>query len=397
MDAENSNQTATGNPAEQQPAATRLPRGVRVYDRTDGRNLPFACQWWIAGARKTKCFKTQRARDRFAAKLGKDIEQSGRDAGRISPAEIRVNAAWPAAFPGATLDAVLACWRRFGAIGSVRLPAAVEAFLKAKESEGVAKASLGHWKPVYKRLVAHFGDVPVSSVDREGVADWVAKLGMAPQSAATHLTRAKQLFCWLVQTRQVALNPCDGLKPPKQIADEVEILTVPQGVALFGKATEANREAFGRLALEAFAGLRFSSAAAIAGADIAVEARGITLPASKIKTRRRQYIDGLPDNLWAWLIWSRPAEWKLTARQYANAKARAFGLDAHPHNCLRHSFATYHVAAHKDVSRTATILCHTSPTMLFRHYKGRATEADGKAWFEIMPPQPADLATPAAN
>lgn len=65
----------------------------------------------------------------------------------------------------------------------------------------------------------------------------------------------------------------------------------------------------------------------------------------------------------------------------------------HPRNCLRHSFTSYHVAANKDAARTSVILCHTSPAMLWRHYKGRATEADGLAWFRIVPagspPRPA--------
>lgn len=368
-----------------QLTTTGLPRGVRVYNEPD-RPKPYAVQWRVDGKRKTRFFAVKKRRDGFAKMLGKDVEKSGRDAARLTPADIRSNAAWPAAFPGVTLEQVLACWQRFGGIGRVQIPAAVAAFLAAKEKEGVAKVSLGHWKPVYKRFVAAIGDVPVSSVTREQCAEWIAGLPMAAQSKQTHLTRIKQLFRWLVQTRQLALNPCDGLKAPKVVQDEVEVLTVEQGVALFAKATGDTREVFGRLALEAFAGLRFSSASVISGADIATEAKGVTIPAAKIKTRRRQYIDGLPENLWAWLVWSKPDTWKLTARQYANAKARAFGLDAHPHNCLRHSFATYHVAAHKDVSRTAAVLCHTSPAMLFRHYKGRATEADGLAWFKISPP-----------
>lgn len=77
----------------------------------------------------------------------------------------------------------------------------------------------------------------------------------------------------------------------------------------------------------------------------------------------------------------------MTPRQYLEAKSKAFvrARVPHPRNCLRHSFATYHVAANRDVARTAVILCHSSPKMLWQHYKGRGTEADGAAFFLIYP------------
>jgi hypothetical protein len=73
-------------------------------------------------------------------------------------------------------------------------------------------------------------------------------------------------------------------------------------------------------------------------------------------------------------------------RHKSNARIRA-GLPE-MRNALRHSFCSYHIAAHKDPSRTSVILCHSSPRMLWRHYRGNATAEDGAAWFQIMP-QPA--------
>lgn len=55
------------------------------------------------------------------------------------------------------------------------------------------------------------------------------------------------------------------------------------------------------------------------------------------------------------------------------------------HNVLRHSFATYHLAACKDAAKTAVLLTHRNPSMLYQFYKGRASEAEGKAYFEIGP------------
>lgn len=140
--------------------------------------------------------------------------------------------------------------------------------------------------------------------------------------------------------------------------------------------------------MEAFAGIRFSSASVLRKEDVDFSALGIVLPAASIKTRRREYIEGLPENLWTWLRAAPEEAWTVTPRQYMAAKSDVFrlaGVD-NPGNVLRHSFASYHVALHGDAARTAIILCHTAQAMLWRHYKGRATKADALRYFAITPP-----------
>src|SRR5262249_25260483 len=152
--------------------------------------------------------------------------------------------------------------------------------------------------------------------------------------------RVRGLFSWLVICRKLAANPCAGIRAPKLVTDEVEIFTVKQTQTLFERNASEPRELLGRLALEAFAGFRFSSAARIAGSEIKFAERGIVLPALKIKTERREFIDGLPDNLWVWLQWSQPADWVMTPRAYLAAKSLARVRAGLPEvrNALRHSF-----------------------------------------------------------
>ena len=58
---------------------------------------------------------------------------------------------------------------------------------------------------------------------------------------------------------------------------------------------------------------------------------------------------------------------------------------ARMHNVLRHSFASYHVALEGDAARTALLLTHRNQSMLWQHYRGRATKAEAKAYFGIVP------------
>jgi hypothetical protein len=71
-----------------------------------------------------------------------------------------------------------------------------------------------------------------------------------------------------------------------------------------------------------------------------------------------------------------------------NATAEAAGLLPWRHNGLRHAFCSYRVAAMQDVPRTA-LEAGNSASTIFAHYRALATEAEGKAWFAIMPPHSA--------
>jgi site-specific recombinase XerC len=364
------------------------PRGITFVPLPQSAKKPHGVQWRVDGKRKTRGFPTLEQRDTFARSLAGDVKAAGVDAYRLDESELRDWRAFRAEVgQGADLREIARHWLAHGKEDAPTVTVAVTDFLAAKKSEGISAAAYSHYKKWLGRFSAAFGARQVSSITRDEISPWLATLGLGDVTTHGHFVRVRSLFTWLVNIGKLARNPCNGIKAPKITPEDVEVLTVTDGGKLFAKATADTRELFGRLALESFAGLRFASAQVIAGADIDFAARGIVLPAMKIKTRRRQFIDGLPDNLWSWLEWSKPSAWAMTPRQYLEAKGLAFVRAdiPHPRNCLRHSFASYHVAAHKDASRTSVILCHSSPAMLWRHYKGRATEADGLAWFGIVP------------
>ena len=127
--------------------------------------------------------------------------------------------------------------------------------------------------------------------------------------------------------------------------------------------------------------------------------------------RRTRTVDGkarcagtrlapITENLARWLsplakesgpVWPTGQTWRERARSISaaqNAAAEAAGLLPWRHNSLRHSFCTFRVAATQDVPRTALEAGNSAAT-IFSHYRALATEAQGKAWFAIVPPRPA--------
>lgn len=397
-------ETPQDKPAKQPRKVRALPRGYRVEARKDGRKKPFVL---IVHGKHNEAFE----KEADALSAGHDLAEKEKEFGREVrafdvPEWRRYQEAKRLYFGGTEPD-----WPRLAnglktELGTVLVANAAVKYEALKKSENLA--SFSHIKKRLSRLVEAFGTLEIGRVETGKLREWLTaladELDFDPWTVRGHLKTAKAFFNWAKLEKLCAENPCDPIKPPKILKKKINILTVDEMARLFEK--NKNFPVVGKLALEAFGGVRFSSAGRLVLADLKFADKGIELPASRLvengdgspewinnhKSEDRHYIDGLPSNLWEWLK-AAPAEcWELTERQYERAKIEAFvragfaadGRDERK-NCLRHSFATYHVAWKKDAASTAVLMQHTSPAILYRHYKGRGTHADGLKYFKIMP------------
>lgn len=76
----------------------------------------------------------------------------------------------------------------------------------------------------------------------------------------------------------------------------------------------------------------------------------------------------------------------ITSRKFHYARevlATAMGWGKWPDNCLRHSFATYHLAQSKNANATAFQMGHTTPSMVLKVYAVPAKRANADAWWAI--------------
>jgi integrase len=140
------------------------------------------------------------------------------------------------------------------------------------------------------------------------------------------------------------------------------------------------------LALASFSGIRAAELMRLEWKDFNFARGHITVAADKAKTATRRLVPILP-NLAEYL---RPYH-RATGRLFkakedmkAVAWAKQNGVDPWPINCLRHSYASYRLAATADAARTALELGN-SPAKLFSNYRELADEHDAAAWFAISP------------
>jgi integrase len=241
---------------------------------------------------------------------------------------------------------------------------------------------------VAERFEADFRGLRAAQITPAQLVEWLESFEFeSPHTFNSYLRILRAIWA----AAEVTPNTAKKVSFRDASPDEVAILTVEQAKALFAYGAKHVPWLMPKIAAEAFLGLRYSSAMRLEASDVNMADKGVLLPARKLKTGkrtgRRHYLDALPENFWAWAKLATPETWALTERQYMGAKSALFS-DAkvpHPHNVLRHSACTYHVAAYKDAGKTATMLCHADQEMIWSTYNGVATNADGLAYFAITP------------
>lgn len=365
---------------------------------------PFLARWRDASRRvKTRSFSSERDRDAFKAAFDRAKKKEGKVVRVASAVELARWAEFDSITGGADPLTVAREWLAFRSERDRSLPVkfAVEQYQAAMASRKLSPDSVGHRDLHLARFVEFVGNKTLRDVTPQVVVEWLGNLPLtrgkaaaSPKTVHAHRASVNRFFSHAVAARWTDYNPVSAVPVPDlEHGETINILTVEEARALF--ANNEGSVAIGRLALEAFGGLRYTSAARLTAEDLNHEDCGITMPGPKHKSGRRHYVEGWPANLWLWVKHAPEACWDLTQRQYADAKRIAFinaGLkgdgasdEERLRNALRHSFATYHAAAFRDLEETARLLTHRSKHKLYSNYMGRATEGEGRAYFEIKP------------
>jgi hypothetical protein len=111
-----------------------------------------------------------------------------------------------------------------------------------------------------------------------------------------------------------------------------------------------------------------------------LKTRTITIPANVSKTRHERQV-AISDNLAAWLE-AFPGDLIPKNFEALNKKARKhFGLT---HDEARHSFISYHVAAHRSIG-DAALQAGNSENVVKRHYLNTHSRQEGEEFFRIAP------------
>jgi len=259
--------------------------------------------------------------------------------------------------------------------------------LETKYKDGRSMKYLGMLRLYFKRFCQDFGNRLIADITVEELDTWLRSLPGSPKTRADYRANIGVLFGHAAGRRMIDFNPISFTAKPKLIDKAPEIFKVDELRTLLETARNQAPDVLPMLAVGAFAGLRDAEIKRLDWSEVDLARGHIEVTAAKAKSARRRIVPIQP-NLAAWLCHSGGMKGRLApvgARKKLVRVRKATGLLKWPHNGLRHSFASYRLAAIHDAPRVSAELGHTSPNMLYGTYRELVHPAEAERYWQIAP------------
>jgi integrase len=259
--------------------------------------------------------------------------------------------------------------------------------LEAKRRDGKAPAYLADLRKRLTRFCQDFGNRTAASIAVDELDTWLRDLPLSPKSRANYRANIGVLFSYAEQRGIIDRNPIPRTAKPKLIDRPPDIFTVDELRALLEAATRISPDVVPMLAIGAFAGLREAEIQRLDWHEIDLKRGHIEVKAAKAKSARRRIVPIQP-NLAGWLRPYAGMTGRVVpagARKKLDRVRNQAGLARWPQNGLRHSFASYRLAAIHDAPRVSAELGHTSPQMLYSTYRELVLPEEAERYWKIGP------------
>lgn len=268
---------------------------------------------------------------------------------------------------------------------------AIDLFHRYNAGQHLRPTTIAFYEQQLKILQEHFPARKLCDISRAELVRMLKNLPGKSGSKKCLRAAVKRLFNWAYRCDPPLLeaNPVARDLPldlPRQDTN-VPFLSLAQ---VKGLLSHADHELRGTLAVQLLTGLRRWELMRMDWSAIDRRGRRIHIRSEESKTRKGDDLEQLPAAFWLWIRAYGKQSGRILCNSYDKRirKARAAAGIAHwPQSLARHTFATYHYAAYRNASLTASIMRHESGLGIFyRHYKGTGiTQAMGREFLSITP------------
>jgi integrase len=342
-------------------------------------------------------FKTKAEAEAERLRQITTLERHGREAVGLSPAELSaiIQARKELAKHGKTIEDATAFYldhleriRRC----NVNVADLAKEVVEAKRKDGMSTTYIADLKKRFARFSADFGERKIAAITVEELDNWLRALPGSPKSRANYRANVGVLFSYAERRRMIDSNPILHTARPKLLDNPPEIFTVDELRSLLEAAQCIAPDVLPMLAIGAFSGLRDAEIKRLDWSELDQKRGYIEVKAQKAKSARRRIVE-MQTNLREWVKPYAsmsgavvPANW----RKKLDLVRKAAGLERWPKNGLRHSYASYRLAAIHDAPRVASELGHTSPQMLYSTYREVVRPEEAEQYWKIEPVAEAD-------
>lgn len=242
-------------------------------------------------------------------------------------------------------------------------------------------------------FVDSFGDQISSEVSTDSIEEWLDSLNVGSLTTVHGYFRAiRGLFNFAKRKGYVKESPLDSIdqeniKPHEM---KVEVLTLKQASKVL---SQAPARVVPSIVLGLFCGLRTVEVQRLDWSNVDLRRRQVYLPSDITKTGQARWVT-ISDNAVEWLRpydqsegSIRPAEgeegYSAFRREMSNV-AKTCGIGKWK-NHLRHSFASYHYALHRNMESTVAELGHQNRQITWKHYQKAVSHEDAERFWQIYP------------
>jgi integrase len=343
-------------------------------------------------SRGRKFFKTKAEAEAERLRQITTLARHGREAVGLSPGELSaiIQARKELAKHGKSIDDAAAFYldyleriRRC----NVTVAQLAKEVLDAKRKDGMSATYIDDLKKRLARFCADFGERKIAGITVEELDNWLRELPGSPKSRANYRANIGVLFSYATKRRMLDFNPIAHTAKPKLPDNPPEIFTVDELRSLLDAAQRTAPDAMAMLAIGAFSGLRDAEIKRLDWSEIDQKRGHIEVKARKSKSARRRIVL-MQTNLAAWLqpyAGMTGAVAAVNWRKKLDLVRKAAKLARWPQNGLRHSFASYRLAACHDAPRVASELGHTSPKMLYSTYRELVLPEEAERYWQLVP------------
>ena len=259
-------------------------------------------------------------------------------------------------------------------------------YLHSLEARRLSKSYIEATRRRIEKFAYDHEGKKVGDITSEDIGKWLYRLEVGDTTINHYRAALLQLFNFATKSNSISSNPVAVLEKIKTKSGEIGILTPKQAARLLIHSSPCIQAV---VAIGLFAGLRRSEITKMTWEDIHFEKGFLEVKAKNSKSAARRLVEIRPC-LRAWLEPLRQTHGKLMPtemiyRRRLNDASKAAGIMNWPNNALRHSFASYHLAAFQDASALALEMGHSTTRMIFQHYRALVTPAEALSYWNISP------------
>jgi integrase len=235
-------------------------------------------------------------------------------------------------------------------------------------------------------FAADFGESKLINITLEDLKDWISDDDWAPRTRINYLTKVSQLFNYAIKHGWAEKNLIEMVDRPDVEDEEPGILTVSQCKTLLEESIKYGLRPY--IAIGLFAGLRSAELLRLKGEAINFQEKVVIVGSDVAKKRSRRTVE-MCDALISWLKPVLPIKGPIVEaskfRENMEGLKKAAGMTEWPHNALRHSFGSYHLAFYGDQVKTAQQMGHRDASVVHNHYKALVLKSEAEKFWTTTP------------